>query len=286
MLNFGSSPEPVFGPDRQLLTRWIESMEGYGQSWFDDIGKDYFSQEYWYLFTITLVYHWRQTPLSVSEACDSMKTGSSKTRENRLKKLITEHFFIKIKNQTDLRRTYLEPTTEMLLGGRKHFSNSLGRAIQFLDDARLLASNPQPLLDGVLSDGEHVDKNYLLPWAEFLIGYTNDWNNTFSKRFHTEEYWYPFTYCLLACWRGQRLTTSEVCQCMRTGSGRTKEKRVSLAVSRGMLVKQKSNCDLRTTYILTSSVLEELLISHFGRTLNNLLSLTQGLLARQQEIRA
>jgi len=72
---------------------------------------------------------------------------------------------------------------------------------------------------------------------------------------------------------------------MRTGSGRTKEKRVSLAVSRGMLVKQKSNCDLRTTYILTSSVLEELLISHFGRTLNNLLSLTQGLLARQQEIR-
>ena len=73
-------------------------MENYGQSWLDDIGKDYFSQEYWYLFTITLAYHWRQAPLSISEACDSMKTGSSKTRESRLKKLIAEHLFIKIKN--------------------------------------------------------------------------------------------------------------------------------------------------------------------------------------------
>ena len=76
-------------------------MENYGQSWFNDIGKDYYSQEYWYLLTITLAYHWRQTPLSISEACDSMKTGSSRTRENRLKKLIAEHFFIKIKNRTD-----------------------------------------------------------------------------------------------------------------------------------------------------------------------------------------
>lgn len=259
-------------------------MENYGQNWLDDIGKDYFSQEYWYLFTITLAYHWRQTPLSVSEACDSMKTGSSKTRENRLKKLIAEHFFIKIKNQTDLRRTYLEPTKEMLLGGRKHFSNSLGKAIRFLDDAQLLSSSPKPLLDRILCDSEHVDKNFLLPWAEFLIDYTNDWNNTFSKRFHTEEYWYPFVYCLLGCWKGQQLTTSEVCQCMRTGSSRTREKRVSLAVSRGMLVKQKSTHDLRTTYILTSSVLEELLINHFNRTLNHFVNLTQRLQERQKEI--
>ena len=258
-------------------------MENYGQSWLDDIGKDYFSQEYWYLFTITLAYHWRHTPLSISEAYDSMKTGSSKTRETRLKKLIAEHLFIKIKKQTDLRRTYLEPTTEMLLGGRRHFRNSLGQAIQFLVNPQLLASNPKPLLDRILCDGEDVDKNFLLPWAEYLIDYTNDWNNTFSKRFHTEEYWYPFVYCLLGCWKGQPLTMSEVCQCMRTGSSRTKEKRVSLAVSRGMLVKQKSRNDLRTTYILTSDVLEELLTSHFSRTLNEFLNLTQRLIGRQME---
>ena len=257
-------------------------MENYGQSWLDDIGKDYFSQEYWYLFTITLVYHWRQDPLSISGACDSMKTGSSKTRENRLKKLIAEHLFIKIKNQTDLRRTYLEPTTEMLLGGRRHFRNSLGQAIQFLADAQLLTVNPKPFLDRILCDGEYADKHLLLPWAEFLIDYTNDWNNTFSKRFHTEEYWHPFVYCLIGCWKGQPLTMSEVCQCMRIGSSRTREKRVSLAVSRGMLIKQKSKNDLRTTFILTTGNLENLLINHFNRTLNDFRNLTQQLLKRQQ----
>ena len=258
-------------------------MESYGQSWLDDIGKDFFSQEYWYLFTITLVYHWRQVPLSISGACDSMKTGSSKTRENRLKKLIAEHLFIKIKNQTDLRLTYLEPTTEMLLGGRRHFRNSLGQAIQFLADAQLLAGDPKPLLDKILCDGEDVDRHFLLPWAEFLIDYTNDWNNTFSKRFHTEEYWHPFVYCLIGCWKGQPLTMSEVCQCIRIGSSRTREKRVSLAVSRGMLAKQKSRNDLRTTFILTTGNLENLLINHFNRTLNDFRNLTQQLLERQQD---
>ena len=259
-------------------------MENYGQSWLDDIGKDFFTQEYWYLFTITLVYHWRQTPLSISGACESMKTGSSKTRETRLKKLIAEHLFIKIKNQADLRRTYLEPTTEMLLGGRRHLRNSLEQAIQFLAEAQLLAVNPEPLLDRILSDSEEVDKHFLLPWAEFLIDYTNDWNKTFSRRFHTEEYWYPFVYCLIGCWNGTPLTMSEVCQCMRMGSSRTKEKRVSLAISRGMLAKQKSESDLRTTNILTTGILEHLLINHFSRTLNDFLNLTQRLHERQLDV--
>lgn len=284
MQGLDSLPKPGPGLDRDILLKWIGYMENYGQNWLDDIGKDFFSQEYWYLFTITLVYHWRQSPLSISAACDSMKTGSSKTRENRLKKLIAEHLFIKIKKQTDLRRTYLEPTTEMLLGGRRHFRKSLGQAIQFLADSQLLASSPNPLLDRILCDSEDVDKNFLLPWAEFLIDYTNDWNNTFSKRFHTEEYWHPFVNCLIGHWNGEPLTMSEVCQCMRIGSSRTKEKRISLAVSRGMLVRQKSKNDLRTTFILTTTNLESLLINHFNRTLNDFQRLTQCLLERQQSI--
>ena len=124
-------------------------MDRYGQRWLDDIGQDYFSQEYWYLFTVTLVYHWRETPLSVSEACDCMKTGSSKTRQNRLQKLITEHLFFKTKDPTDLRRTHLEPTEEMLGGGRMHFRGTLVEAIRFLEGAGLLESSPQPLLDRI-----------------------------------------------------------------------------------------------------------------------------------------
>ena len=49
-------------------------------------------------------------------------------------------------DQTDLRRTHLEPTEEMLHGGRIHFSNTLTEAIHFLAEADLLASSPERLL--------------------------------------------------------------------------------------------------------------------------------------------
>ena len=207
-----------------------------------------------------------------------MKTGSSRTRENRLKKLIAEHWCIKIKDQTDLRRTHLEPTEEMLLSGRRHFRKSLGKVIEFLADTRLLKGHPGALLQKVSGSNENLDKHYLLPWAEFLIGYTNDWNHAFRNRFHTEEYWYPFVYCLRGAWAEQPLTMGEACQCMRTGSNRTREKRIALAINRGMLTRQKDENDLRTTSILATGNLENLLVSHFSRTLDDIISLTRQLL--------
>ncbi len=246
-------------------------MDRYGQRWLDDIGKDYFSQEYWYLFTVALVHHWRDSPLSISEACDCMKTGSSKTRQSRLHKLITEHLFFKTKDRADLRRTHVEPTDEMLEGGRMHFRGTLTEAMQFLDEAGLLSSSPQLLLDRISDNGDETDKRFLLPWAEFLVDYTNDWNSTFKNLFHTEEYWYTFAHSLLGIWKGQPLTMSDACQSMRTGSSRTKQKRVSLAVTRGMLTKQKSPDDQRITHVLASDTLETLLVGHFERTLGDLL---------------
>ena len=71
---------------------------------------------------------------------------------------------------------------------------------------------------------------------------------------------------------------SEAYQPTSTGSSRTKEKRVSLAVTRGMLVKHESSIDSRTTHLSASATLEELLIGHFERTLQELQELTQRLL--------
>ena len=254
-------------------------MEDYGQTWLEDIGKALFSQEYWYLFVITLIHHWRQAPLNISDACRSMKTGSSKTRENRLKKLIAQHWFIKIKDQTDLRRTHLKPTQDMLESGRRHFRRSLGQAVRFLADAQLLQDDLEPLLRRIAQGGEALDSCCLLPWAEYLVGYTNDWNSTFDNRFHTEEYWHPFVHCLRGCWAGRPLTMSEACQCMRTGSSRTREKRIELAILRGMLARQKDENDLRTTFILSTGALENALVRHFSRTLSGLQSLAGQLLA-------
>ena len=102
-------------------------------------------------------------------------------------------------------------------------------------------------------------------------------NTTFNKLFHTEEYWYTFVHSLLGIWKGQPLTMSDACQSMRTGSSRTKEKRVSLAVTRGMLIKHKSSSDLRITHVSASGTLEKRLVGHFERTLGDLLKRTRRL---------
>ena len=263
---------------RETLQAWMQYMEDYGAAWLADTGKEFYSQEYWYLVAMTLVRHWRGAPLSVSDACRSMKTGSSKTRENRIKKVIAEHWCIKIKDRADLRRTYLEPTQDMLLLGGQHFRASLDRAVRFLLQQRLLKRSPTELPREIEGSGRELDKPHLLPWAEFLIGYTDDWNQTFRNRFRTDEFWLPFVRCLRGGWANRPLTMGEACQCMSTGSTRTREKRIALAVSRGMLKRQRGGQDLRVTSILPTGALESRLINHFTRTLSGVDTLVHRLL--------
>ena len=50
-MQYADTPlQPVSNFSREHLQAWMQYMEDYGQVWLDDIGKDYFSQEYWYLF--------------------------------------------------------------------------------------------------------------------------------------------------------------------------------------------------------------------------------------------
>ena len=69
--------------------------------------------------------------------------------------------FFKTKDQTDLRRTHLEPAEEMLHRGRFHFSKTLTEATRFLAEAGLLASSPEPLLDRISHNSDEVDKRFL-----------------------------------------------------------------------------------------------------------------------------
>ena len=59
---------------RDVLGAWMRHMEPYGQVWYEDIGRDYFNQEHWYLR------YWRGEPLNIGDACNCMKTGSARTR--------------------------------------------------------------------------------------------------------------------------------------------------------------------------------------------------------------
>lgn len=253
---------------KETLQVWMQYMEDYGQAWMEDTGSDFYSQEYWYLLTITLVRHWQCKPLNVGDAYRLMKTGCSKTRENRLKKLMAEHWCIKVKDPADLRRTCLEATEDILLLGREHFRSSLGKAVRLLSGHGLLLRDAVPLLRDIGRSGSNLDEPCLLPWAEFLIGYTDDWNRAFQKRFRTDEYWLLFVRSLRGGWSNRPLTMGEACHCMATGSVRTREKRIAFAVSRGMLAKERNGQDHRMASISPSSDLERRLVGHFARTLD------------------
>ncbi len=246
---------------RSALLIWTRCMEDYGRFWQEDIGWKLFSQEYWYLFVNALAYHWRGDPLNIETACNSMRTGSPKTKGNRLRKLYQDDWFSKLKDSADMRHTYIRPTDMMLRLGKAHLARSLPHMARRLQRSGILPS------DGVLPLSGSPPQAVLLPWAEFLIQYTDDWNRTFQNRFHTEEYWYPFVYCLRAHWEGRALTMGEACESMPTGSSRTRETRIALAVTRGMLLREKSSEDLRTTLILPAPLLEQSLIDHFSGTL-------------------
>ena len=263
---------PGDGFDKLVLGTWMQCMEDYGQVWREDFGRTFFSQEYWYLFVVALVRHWHREPLNVGDARATMRTGSPKTRETRLKRLVDEGWFSKIKNESDLRVTYIVPTPALLALAQRHLSNSLARVTAGLAEANLVPGHRVTAVRGLSDDGREVPR-LLLAWAEFLVGYTNDWNETFRNRFHTEEYWYPFVHSLRADWSGEPLTMSEACSVMRTGSIRTGEARIALAATRGLLEKRKSETDHRKILILPTPLLEASLVEHFSRTLSQVLKL-------------
>ena len=254
-------------------------MEEYGQVWREDIGRDLFTQEYWYLLIVAMVHYWRRTPFNIGDACNSMRTGSAKTRENRLRRLLESNWFAKSKHSDDRRQTYITPTTNMQRTVRAHLHTSLQRAARFGQHPALLDGGARRLLGLLETPDGDLDAAFLLPWAEFLVGYTNDWNATFNNRFHTEEYWYPFVHCLRADWAGRPLSMSEACQAMRTGSNRTRENRIAVAITRKLLEKKKSESDMRTTLVLPTALLEDRLVGHFSRTLHQLLELLRSMIA-------
>ena len=250
-------------------------MEAYGEVWYEEIGRDYFNQEYWYLLVIAIARYWRGEPLTVGEACDCMKTGSARTRETRVRRLFDAHWFEKATNPADRRRVSVLPSPDMQRIVDAHLRRSLAHASRFAEGVGLV-DVAGPLVVALDQDVPGSSEGYLVPWAEFLVDYTDDWNATLSNRFHTEEYWHPFVHCLLASWAGQPLTMGEACQAMRTGSNRTRENRIVIAITRQLLERRKSATDMRTTLVLPTPLLERYLVGHFGRTLAQL----QGLLRR------
>lgn len=131
-------------PDQEEISKedlllWIDALEAYARDWDDafEHKASYFTQEFWYLLVMCMVNNWNGTPLSITGACQQMKTGSNRTREDRIRKAVTDGYLIKRQGESDRREAIVVPSEkleEMMIG---HFSRTLRITVDSLRDLEM-----------------------------------------------------------------------------------------------------------------------------------------------------
>lgn len=116
--------------DEDMLRRWMAVLVDYAVDWDRTFESrpDYFTQEYWYLFAGCLTHHWNGAPLTVSAACQVMKSGSNRTREDRIKRAVMDGYLEKRKGGDDGRTLYVVPTPRLEALMRGHLLRTLDNA--------------------------------------------------------------------------------------------------------------------------------------------------------------
>ncbi len=128
--------DKVHSHDELLI--WMRLLEDYAKDWDLTFGyrPSYFTQEFWYLLVSCMVNNWKGSPLTVSAACQKMKTGSSRTREERIKKAVLDGFLEKQKSGVDGREAIVMPTEKLERMMCAHFSRTLDHALLQLEQMR------------------------------------------------------------------------------------------------------------------------------------------------------
>ena len=97
------------------LVAWMDALEFYARDWDEAFGRrpSYFTQEFWYMLVGCLRADWAGHPLTVSQLAHSMKSGSNRTREERIKRAVDDGFLVKEKGADDGRAAIVRPTPEL-----------------------------------------------------------------------------------------------------------------------------------------------------------------------------
>lgn len=107
--------------DRDALMLWMTALENYARDWdatFEN-RPTYFTQEFWYMLVGCLRASWLGRPMTVSQLVQAMKSGSARTREERIRRAVGDGYLMKVKSGADGRATVVIPTPmleEMLVG--------------------------------------------------------------------------------------------------------------------------------------------------------------------------
>lgn len=100
---------------RQDLVAWMDALEFYARDWDEAFGgrPSYFTQEFWYLLVGCLRADWAGHPLTVSQLAHSMKSGSNRTREERIKRAVDDGYLVKERAEQDGRAAIVRPTPQL-----------------------------------------------------------------------------------------------------------------------------------------------------------------------------
>ncbi|WOR16401.1 hypothetical protein RYZ27_06940 [Hyphomonas sp. FCG-A18] len=120
--------------DRKELTDWMDALEFYARDWDDTFGAqtNYFTQEFWYMLIGCVRAHWDGSPLTVSQLAQRMKSGSNRTREERIKRAVDDGYLVKVRDDQDGRAAYVRPTPELEQMVVDHLRRTLDRVQAFL----------------------------------------------------------------------------------------------------------------------------------------------------------
>lgn len=126
---------------RSEITAWAQALEAYARDWDDAFGNrpGYFTQEFWYLLVGCMIADWRGRPMTMSAACQAMKSGSNRTREERIKRAVDDGFLTKERTSDDGRAAIVRPTPmleELIVA---HLERTLATTLSLLGTVRLPA---------------------------------------------------------------------------------------------------------------------------------------------------
>ncbi|MBU4163541.1 MAG: hypothetical protein KKF36_05430 [Alphaproteobacteria bacterium] len=118
-----------FMPDLDELIDWMDALELYARDWDQTFGEqtNYFTQEFWYMLIGCVRAHWAGHPLTVSQLTQRMKSGSNRTREERIKRAVDDGYLIKVRDDQDGRASYVRPTPELETMVIGHLMRTLAR---------------------------------------------------------------------------------------------------------------------------------------------------------------
>ena len=97
------------------LINWMDALEYYARDWDETFGgrSSYFTQEFWYMLIGCVRAYWEGQPMTVSQLTQAMKSGSNRTREERIKRAVSDGYLVKVRGETDARAALVHPTDKL-----------------------------------------------------------------------------------------------------------------------------------------------------------------------------